>query len=315
MRLLSVIFFYTILFLVTPSLGAPIRIECGTGLPCRVADAAAVMTASDSRSACPSCIPALNNYGSCGGQSVFWSRLENIAGGPAALAELERAVSNGGLIGSRLIVMEVLNPPKGQRQILLCTRTIRGMLEGVPTDCRVVAIKTDKGTLIKAEVPNSSGICLASSSMGADMATIKNTFSVQSNGVIDTIAGSMSKMMIDDLALQFEREDYKDGDGKVHLVWFSGIAPMRDSKILGGGEREIFNFSLWIRRTPVGYDISSDTKPMVCRTASGNAIEYHGLTDAQRQTYADSLDKAISLAISKTCKNFKAIDSKNLQCQ
>jgi hypothetical protein len=310
---------------------SPERIACGQGSPCQLISLDDLRDSAKQQTACIGCLPSLEKVGSCGGNNTVLYDINKVDQGRQILerfinkTEKSRYSSPKTRLkelpsmmpgGSRSFkTLEVLNLPTGQRQFVNCRRQMVKGNEGVPTDCRTVAVISPSQSFIAMDTAPSATMCLASSSVAPDLSTINFRFDVLSNGPIEPIASSISSMMKNELALDYDRAVVADDRGKPYSIRFSAVAPMRDSAILGGGFREIFNFTVSISRQNDGYLIDGATKPMICRTASGNAVEYHGLNDVQRSIYATSLDKRISEAVSRSCANFAAIDNETLQCR
>jgi hypothetical protein len=260
------------------------------------------------------CVTTLASYPPCGRHhnSPFWTSIDAMHAQSEFDMMLKRAKS-GELLDSRLKIVELIESRKDERHFALCTvRLIRGH-EGLPTNCETMAIVTPGKTLIRGAFQQ--WMCPLSAFVGLDGASIDIKFKVITDFDGTRLASSLSKMLTDDLDMQFEQNVNRDGDGKLSSSSFSAIAPIRDSKFLSGGLRESFDLSISLYRDDKGYSVYGHTKPMICRTASGNVTEYHGLTDAQKSTYATALNSDISAAIARACPNFSEIDGGTLSCK
>lgn len=259
------------------------------------------------------CLTTLASYPPCGADQnqPFWTSIEAMHAQTEFDIMMKRAKS--GEVFSQKKIVELIEARKDEQHFALCTvRSIKGH-EGLPTDCETMAIVTPGKTLIRSAFERT--MCLASASIGIDGASIDIKFKVITDFDGSRLASALGKMLTDDLDMQFEQNIDHDGDGKVSSIFFSAIAPIRDLKLLAGGLRESFDLSISLYRDDKGYSIYGHTKPMICRTASGNVTEYHGLTDAQKSTYATALNSDISGAIARACPNFSEIDNRTLSCR
>ena len=121
-------------------------------------------------------------------------------------------------------------------------------------------------------------------------------------------------MLKEELSLVTE-QDVRKNQGTISAISFRSTAPLRDSPILKNGWRESFDFDLHLYPESDKIRVYATTKPLVCRQASGQAIDYYGPTDAQKSTYAAVLNEHVNRAITRACQQFTQVDSKIIKCQ
>jgi hypothetical protein len=288
------------------------RVDCRSDTTCRSAQLTDVM-ASASRPqrlqecARGECTDQITRPDSCESTPRFWMRVEELKVQNKVTAMRQRAATGAVLQGFR--IAEIISQPPNERHFARCAvRQIAGS-EGPPTECETVAIETPGAIYVKAIIPQAS--CNAMTSLETDGATINIDFDIDTRKAASAFSEPIKAMLKNELELEFRQRI-----NETSSFAFSGIAPMRNSKVLGGSLREAFNFDVWLtKREGKGYALSAQAKPMICSTAAGNAIEYHGLNDGQKETYAKSLEKSVSAAIAKGCTTFHPVDRKTLICE
>ncbi|MDR3469924.1 MAG: hypothetical protein P4M07_28685 [Xanthobacteraceae bacterium] len=260
------------------------------------------------------CVTTLSQYVPCDTHQnpPFWTTVEQMHAEDEFKKAMARA-SSGELIDAGKKIVEILQPNGNEHHYAFCkVKQVKGS-EGPPFDCETMAIVTPAKTLIRAA--HDLKMCEVSAFFALDGASIEISFKVITGIDGMKFVASLSDMLKDGLDLSYEQSSVRDADGKLSSASFSAIAPIRESKILAGGLRESFDLDLWMERETGGFSIRGHTKPMICRTASGNIVEYHGLNDGQKQQYATTLNRAISSAIAKACSSFTQIDDGTLSCK
>ena len=144
---------------------------------------------------------------------------------------------------------------------------------------------------------------------------IELKFDVETPLSATDLSASVSKMLVDQLGLTTEQVVTKADDGKVTSVSFRSTAALRNSEILKNGWREALDFDLNISVNNKELDIYGKASPLVCRQAAGVLTAYHGPDDAQRKTYALTLNGLVEKAISNSCKQFSKVDDRRLVCK
>ena len=295
-----------------------VRLECGHDEMCNdlsLVDAMQRESASEAelkKCAKGACIPAITQSSACPSDPVYWASVEKLGGQTEFDALLGHAAS-GDLFNGTSRIVEILGTPAGERHLALCQVPVIGGHEGLPRDCNTVAIISSGKTLIKGTRPRT--LCEVSAVVGMDGATIKINFDIQTKLDAAPLSASLASMLKNDLGLDFDQQVDRDASGNINSVYYSAIAPLRDSKILGGGLRESFNFDISLSRYDGGFRFYGRSKPMICRTASGNVTEYHGLDDAQRNIYGKALNNGVASAVQKSCAAFSQIDDGTLSCK
>lgn len=242
-----------------------------------------------------------------------WATLDLLSDGVAALAALRENASSGVPFGN-FIVVEASESPPNEQHLALCEVRVVGDAVGPPKDCATVAIITPTVTLLRRGATSRSVMCLASASFRLGGA-IDISFEVQTKLKLSAFSDSFARMLKDDLGLITEQQSDIGERGELRAISFRSTAPLRDSPILKNGWRESLDFDLRLNLLSDKIGIQATTKPLVCRQASGQAVDYHGPTDAQKATYAMVLNDHVSRAIARSCKKFSPIDAKTVSCQ
>jgi hypothetical protein len=261
-------------------------------------------------------LPAATQSHICGEPVNFyytWAYLEDVVEGKSALAELEAAVTNGKPYNGRMIV-EASEAPADERHLALCdVSQVKGIAGGPPRGCVTVAIITPYLTLLRGGGRPSFG-CFASASGRLDSGLIDIKYKVQTKLGIVKFRDSLQRMLSEDLGLTVD-SDVVEKDGSISVIFLRSNAPLRESKILKGGWRESLAFDLNISNEGEYLEIRGAIAPMICRTASGNLVNYQVPDDAQRGVYARSLDSLVGVALTKVCSNYRTIDAGTIACQ
>lgn len=313
----------------TPCIGQsltnkPVWLECVTGdADCLDVSLDEAMKSEQSakQKACKpgECETTLERYPSCGVHKnhPFWTSVNAMRAEAEFQTMLRRSASGElfnalGKSGSKII--EIVQANAEEHHYALCRiETING-IPGRPKACETMAIVTPATKLIRSAWRQA--MCLASAYVGKDGASIEISFKVQdARARGDQLLAAVVKLLRSDLGMQFEQDSQRGEDGGLSAAYFTAVAPIRESKILTGGIRESLDLSISIFREQDGYSLRGHAKPMICRTASGNVTEYHGLNDSQKSQYATLLNKNISQAISSACKSFVEIDDATLSCR
>jgi hypothetical protein len=227
------------------------------------------------------------------------------------LDNLRELAASGKPFGHGILV-EAAESRSGEQHLALCdVRVIRGTI-GPPDRCATVAIITKDITLLRAGA-HGTVMCLASASIRLG-GSIDIRFSVQTKRTLSDFSDSFSEMLSNDLHMVTEQNS-ENYHGQIDSISFRSTAPLRDSPILKGGWRESLDFDVSLSRRSDGFDVYGTAKPLVCPTASGQSVDYHGLTDAQRQAYATALDRYVNGAIIRSCPKAKQIDAKQILCE
>ena len=208
------------------------------------------------------------------------------------------------------VIVEASQSPPGEQHFALCdVRVVRGVV-GPPHDCTTVAIVTSAMVLLRRS--NAPRLCqsLARMTLGG---AIEVVFDVQTPHEPTAFSASIGKML-DRLGLSTEQVVTKSDSGEVYSIGFHSTAGVRNSSILTDGSREAMDFDISISKSQNALAVYAKISPMVCRQASGNLVDYHPPSDAQKAVYANVLNNLVEDAIGSSCKQFSRTDSKKLIC-
>jgi hypothetical protein len=244
-----------------------------------------------------------------------WAAVETITDGRAVIQDLQARASSGISVDGKIVV-EALESKPGEQHLAFCNaRTIKGA-QGPPQHCQTVAIVTPSLTLVRARLLDiiKPLVCRTSATVRLSGA-IDIAFEVQTKLDPTEFSNSIYRTLTEQLAFQSETDVFKDDRGKITNISIRSTAPYRESPILKNGWRESIDFDVDIAVNDKGIEVRAYSKPMVCRQAAGQSIEYHGPDDAQKATYASVLNGYVGQAITKACIRYTQIDSRRIECQ
>ena len=230
------------------------KVDCGGLDGCRevslVTVAASTSEGGVAFKACSdSCYPEINSRSDCQSDKRFWVKARDL-NDQNALNRMHELLSTGRLVHGHRVV-ELLRSTPRERHFALCeVRSIRG-LEGPPRYCVTMAIETPQDTFIQIVQPNV--MCDAVASVQLDGATLKIEFEIITKKALSSFTAQIGKMLRDDLQLEFQQTGPDPGSSETRHVSFEAFAPIRDSKILGGGMRESFNLDVGIIPSAKGF--------------------------------------------------------------
>ena len=255
-----------------------------------------------------------------GAKGVHWAPVEIIKDGQLQLEKfLARAASTNAV--DNQIVVEATESKLDEQHLALCdVRTINGKY-GPPRNCKTIAIVTPTSKLLRSEFSRSEDLAAAQSRMCLSSATVRLSTGIDIEFEVHTkldpkrFSDALYRGLTEQLLFQSAVAINTDDWGKITSIDIRSTAPLRDSLILGAGWREAIDFDVHLRVQPDTIQVWSYTRPMVCRQAAGQTVEYHGPDNAQTATYARVLDNFVGKALALACTKAKQIDSKQIECE
>lgn len=240
----------------------------------------------------------------------FWQNLNDVQNKGDYRTFLDHLRSGKAFGAYRAI--EMVDAPEGERHFALCEATkIKGTV-GPPRDCVTVAIIRQETTLVR--MVNSGNWCYMSSyersSGGIDV-----YYEIKANASIEPFANSVLASLKDELKMAAEMDFQKDTNKRVIYAGLRSTTALRESFILNNGWRETFDFDVNLRAEDGIIKVRAHAQPLVCRTASGNLIDYRAPNDAQRGAYATALNQRIGDALLRACTSGRLVDDKTIECQ
>src|SRR5262249_42324465 len=186
---------------------------------------------------------------------------------------------------------------------------------GPPRDCATVAIVTPALTLLRVEASDED--CRAQSYATETLrqsGSIDIHFTIQTSKDVTSFSESVGRMLREELGLQTSVLTMQhQNTGEVILTVLASTVGLRDSTILNGGWREALDFGVTLAKTSGGtISVSGTPGPMVCRQATGQIIDYHGLDGAQTTSYASVLTKDLKHALTRVCSRFTEVNDTTL---
>jgi hypothetical protein len=248
----------------------------------------------------------------------YWAPAPTFKDGTEALEELQEHARTGKEFGGHVIAH--IDSALGEERFALCDVTSVAGKEGPPRACVTVGIIIGDKAWLRGGNPDQT-VCYASYSESLTGA-ININFEIHTDINVGVLAQAIEKMLTNDLVMTFDT-DTRDFEGKLESVDITAVAPIRDSRILARGWRESLDYHVTLAQIdpPPGSNAKAYVRldavahAMVSRLALGNLVDYHGLDDAQRGIYADTLDHATATAIASICRQYAQTDARNIECK
>jgi hypothetical protein len=243
-----------------------------------------------------------------------WAFVEDVPDGKEALEQLTQFAQSGEVRDSRYQIVEIAEEGLEGQHLATCEVTAINGFHGPPRDCYTSAIINDKVTLLRVGNRGGGVMCYASGSFRASGA-IDINFEIETAVSATKFSEEIHTTIRDEMEFQ-TRYEVRESDDKslIESVAITSTAGLRDSKFLEAGWREAMdlNVNLLVNRDNI--TVHAYTQPMVCREASGNVADYRAANDAQRQIYADAIDKKIAAAIERACPAAVKVDNLKYKC-
>lgn len=261
------------------------------------------------------------------GSYYLWAPLDEFQDGKVILDELIDKAATGRnfnrtprikyqpdlqIWDSNIIVQEKDSSQEELHLALCRVQEVRGTI-GPPKECVTVAVITPGVQWLRTRAI-SHEFCYASASFRYSGA-IDIEFQINTALGPLKISEEILRMLRDELNLSAERHVTQYRTGSVNSVYIAASGGLRNSQILGGGWREALDFDIFINSSDDGVDLRGTAHAMVSRQALGSVVEYQGLSDVQRVTYAKTLESSVVDAIKKSCNKFTKVDSARIMCE
>lgn len=254
----------------------------------------------------------------CPSYRYYWAPAKNIAGADSAIIQLKHHAKSGEPFNGKIIA-EADNSTDTEQHLVLCEIQQVSEARGPPRNCETVAIITSTETWLRSSRGDSIECLRSGGFRGYNGINIFLNIQTRKINLLELTKAILNTLQneLDLSAEQIDKDRYTTGD--IASVYIESSGTLRDSKILNGGWRESLDFNIYIHMTPgtdgsKSYDIHGIAHVLVCRQALGNIVDYHGLDDGQRMTYATILDSRIHSSIQSICQNYRAHDSKTIVC-
>jgi hypothetical protein len=290
---------------------------------------------------------SLGNLQDCNDSNVpnYWAPLEEFEDGQVVLRSLISHGSSGvpfenltdkspstASSSVEYLVAQSADSVAQERHLMLCETRIIASVAGPPRFCATVAILSPDRVWLRGSIKPIAcydGYELHSktdhSSLGSrnghevagNTARPTGAIDIQWNVLTKTPVSIFSKPIKDLLSsrlkMMVDQDIVSSGRGEVAVVHLTSTATLRNSSILSGW-REALDFDIDLRQLPNQVTVSGTAHVAVCQQALGELVEYNGMTDAQRGTYAAALDRAVGDTLIAACRGAQQVDSKTIYC-